>query len=368
MAVPFLDLWRTHEQFAGPLGAEFSALIERGAFVNGAEVAEFEAAFAAYCGTAHCVGVSNGLDGLRLALIAAGLDDGREVIVPAHTFIATVEAVTQAGARPVLVDVREDDFNLDPVLAEAAITDGTAALLPVHLYGQLADPEAIGALARRRNLPVIEDACQAHGASRAGARAGTLGIAAAFSFYPGKNLGAMGDAGAVVSDDAELVASVRALREHGQREKYRHVVEGYTARLDTIQAIVLLRKLQHLDRWNEQRRAVAAAYTRELAGVGDLTLPFSAVDSDPVWHLYVVRTESPTGLADHLAARSIGTGRHYPEPIHLSEAYRSLGYAPGDFPVTERIAATVLSLPIFPGMTDEEVETVVVAVKEYFDR
>ena len=199
-------------------------------------------------------------------MIAAGLDDGREVIVPAHTFIATVEAVTQAGARPVLVDVREDDFNLDPVLAEAAITDGTAALLPVHLYGQLADPEAIGALARRRNLPVIEDACQAHGASRAGARAGTLGIAAAFSFYPGKNLGAMGDAGAVVSDDAELVASVRALREHGQREKYRHVVEGYTARLDTIQAIVLLRKLQHLDRWNEQRRAVAAAYTRELAG------------------------------------------------------------------------------------------------------
>ncbi len=288
--------------------------------------------------------------------------------MPAHTFIATVEAVTQAGATPVLVDVDEDDFNLDPALAAAAITDRTAALMPVHLYGQLADVEAIGALAREHGLPIIEDACQAHGASRDGVRAGTMGVAAGFSFYPGKNLGAMGDAGAVVTDDAELHGRIRALREHGQREKYHHALSGYTARLDTLQAIVLLRKLPHLDGWNDERRAVAASYTRELDGVGDLRLPHVPAGSEPVWHLYVVRTESPTGLGEHLASRGVGTGRHYPEPIHLSEAYRSLGYARGDFPVTERIAESVLSLPIFPGMTGEEVETVVDAVKGYFDR
>jgi dTDP-4-amino-4,6-dideoxygalactose transaminase len=195
-----------------------------------------------------------------------------------------------------------------------------------------------------------------------------MGAAAAFSFYPGKNLGAMGDAGAVVCEDPELAQRIRALREHGQREKYHHALSGYTARLDTLQAIVLLRKLPHLDGWNDQRRAVAGAYTRELEGVGDLVLPLTAQGSEPVWHLYVIRTESPIALAQHLGSRGIGTGRHYPEPIHLSEAYRSLGYARGDFPVTERIAATVLSLPIFPGMTGEEVESVVDAVKEYFDR
>jgi dTDP-4-amino-4,6-dideoxygalactose transaminase len=371
--VPFLDLWRIHEPFAATLGEEFSSLIERGSFVNGAEVAAFEDAFAAYCGAEHCVGFSSGLDALRLALIAAGLGrgsepGGQEVIVPAHTFIATVEAVTQAGARPVLVDVREDDFNLDAELAAAAVTEQTAAILPVHLYGQLVDVEAVGDLARRHGLTVIEDACQAHGATRAGVRAGTLGDAAAFSFYPGKNLGAMGDAGAVVCDDPELARSMRALREHGQREKYHHVVPGYTARIDTLQAIVLQRKLPYLDEWNEQRRTIAAAYSRDLDGVGDLMLPASAEGSEPVWHLYVVRTGNPEGLAEHLAARGIGTGRHYPEPIHLSAAYRSLGYGPGDFPVTERIAASVLSLPIFPGMTGEEVETVVEGVKEYFDR
>jgi dTDP-3-amino-3,4,6-trideoxy-alpha-D-glucose transaminase len=371
--VPFLDLWRIHERFAATLGEEFSSLIERGSFVNGAEVAAFEDAFAAYCGAEHCVGLSSGLDALRLALIAAGLGrgsepGGQEVIVPAHTFIATVEAVTQAGARPVLVDVREDDFNLDAELAAAAVTEQTAAILPVHLYGQLVDVEAVGDLARRHGLTVIEDACQAHGATRAGVRAGTLGDAAAFSFYPGKNLGAMGDAGAVVCDDPELARSMRALREHGQREKYHHVVPGYTARIDTLQAIVLQRKLPYLDEWNEQRRTIAAAYSRDLDGVGDLMLPASAEGSEPVWHLYVVRTGNPVGLAEHLAARGISTGRHYPEPIHLSAAYRSLGYGRGDFPVTERIAASVLSLPIFPGMTGEEVETVVEGVKEYFDR
>ena len=368
MSVPFLDLGRIHAPLAAELGHEFSSLIERGSFINGAEVGAFEEAFAAYCGAAHCVGMSNGLDGLRLALLGAGLERGSEAIVPANTFIATVEAVSQAGLVPVLVDASESDYNLDVRLAEAALTDRTSVLVPVHLYGQLADMRALGELARRRDLPIVEDACQAHGASRAGLRSGDVSAAAAFSFYPGKNLGAMGDAGAVVTEDADLAGSLRALREHGQREKYRHVLEGYTARLDTLQALVLQRKLPLLDGWNAQRRHVAATYSSELENVGDLVLPPTAENSEPVWHLYVVRTADPAALAAHLAARGIGTGRHYPEPIHLSDAYRSLGYARGDFPVTERLASTVLSLPIFPGLTDGEVETVVGAVQEYFDR
>jgi dTDP-4-amino-4,6-dideoxygalactose transaminase len=368
VTVPFLDLWRVHEPLAAELGSEFSSLIERGAFVNGAEVAAFEEAFAAYCGTPHCVGVSNGLDGLRLALLASGLERGSEVIVPANTFIATVEAVAQAGLLPVLVDASEADYNLDLELAAAAVTERTSAIVPVHLYGQMTDMRAVASLAATRGLAVVEDAAQAHGARRDGIRPGELSTSTAFSFYPGKNLGAMGDAGAVVTGDPEIAAAVRALREHGQREKYRHVLEGYTARLDTLQAIVLLRKLPQLDGWNEQRRAVAASYTRALAGVGDLVLPPTAPDSEPVWHLYVVRTADPAALAAHLASRGVGTGRHYPEPIHLSEAYSSLGYGPGDFPVTERLAATVLSLPMFPGMTSAETETVVDAVREYFDR
>jgi len=364
--VPFLDLWRMHAPFAAELGAQFSELIERGAFVNGAEVGEFEAAFAEYCGAPHCVGVSNGLDGLRLALLAAGLERGSEVIVPANTFVATVEAVSQAGLVPVLVDAGESDYNLDVGLVPAALTDRTAAIVPVHLYGQLSDMRAVASVASEHGLATIEDAAQAHGARRDGVRAGELSTATAFSFYPGKNLGAMGDAGAVTTADAELAATVRALREHGQREKYRHVLEGYTARIDTLQAIVLLRKLRELDGWNDQRRAVAAAYTGELGGVGDLVLPPTAPASEPVWHLYVVRTEDPAGLAAHLGSRDIGTGRHYPEPVHLSAAYRSLGYAPGDFPVAERLSATVLSLPMFPGMTGAEIEAVVTGVREYF--
>ncbi len=254
MSVPFLDLGRIHAPLAAELGHEFSSLIERGSFVNGAEVGAFEEAFAAYCGAAHCVGMSNGLDGLRLALLGSGLERGSEAIVPANTFIATVEAVSQAGLVPVLVDASESDYNLDIELAEAALTDRTSVLVPVHLYGQLADMRALGELARRRDLPIVEDACQAHGASRAGLRSGDVSAAAAFSFYPGKNLGAMGDAGAVVTEDADLAGRLRALREHGQREKYRHVLEGYTARLDTLQALVLQRKLPLLDGWNAQRR------------------------------------------------------------------------------------------------------------------
>ncbi|MDX6512105.1 MAG: hypothetical protein QOE36_1609 [Gaiellaceae bacterium] len=364
--VPFLDLARMHAPIKEAVLTDFAALIDANAYINGPAVAEFESAFADYCGTARSVGAASGLDALRLILLAAGIERGDEVVVPANTFVATLESVTQAGGKPVLVDAREADWNIDPDATEAAFTERTRFVMPVHLYGQLADMRKLGAIAARRGVGLVEDACQAHGATRDGVRAGTGGSAAAFSFYPGKNLGAMGDAGAVVTDDDELADRIVALREHGQRRKYHHELEGWTARLDTIQAIVLGHKLPLLDGWNEERRAVAAGYLSELRGVGDLVLPPVAEDSDPVWHLFVVLTGDPEALAAHLRERGIATGRHYPEPPHLSAAYAWLGHRKGEFPVTERIAEQCLSLPIFPGMTEGEVARVCTAVGDYF--
>ncbi len=366
IAVPFVDLGLSNE----PIRAEFleavSALVDSGAFVNGPPVAAFERAFAAYCGTADCVGLASGLDALRLAFLAAGIQPGDEVIVPAQTFVATLEAVTQAGGRPVLAEIGELDYALDARAAEAAVTSRTAFLLPVHLYGQMADMHALRSLAERRGLAIVEDACQAHGAERDGLRAGAAGLAGAFSFYPAKNLGAMGDAGALATDDAGLASTVRALREHGQRSKYRHDLEGYTARLDTIQAIVLELKLRLLDGWNEERRAAARFFGEALAGVGDLVLPTVAPGSKPVWHLYVVRTADPDSLATFLAERGIATGRHYPEPVHLAPAYAGLGYAAGAFPIAEQLARDGLSLPIFPGISESQLTAVGEAVHAYF--
>jgi dTDP-4-amino-4,6-dideoxygalactose transaminase len=360
--VPFLDLGTSHQPLKATLLEAFSDLIDGNAFTNGPAVAEFEVAFAAYCRRKACIGVASGLDALLLGLLAAGLEPGDEVIVPANTFIATLEAVTQAGGVPVIVDVSDSDLNMDPDAARAAITGRTRFLLPVHLYGQMADMRALLEL----GIPIIEDACQAHGARRDGALAGELGLAAAFSFYPGKNLGAFGDAGALVCDDEEIARKVKALREHGQRAKYDHELVGFTSRLDTIQAIVLGLKLPLLDRWNEERRAAARFYTEALDGVGDLELAPVAPGSEPVWHLYVVRTADPTELAEHLRRRSIGTGFHYPEPVHLSQAYRSLGYRAGSFPASEEAASRVISLPIFPGISQAQLEAVVDGVRSYF--
>jgi len=365
--VPFVDLGRMHAPLKAAILADVGALVDAGAFANGPAVAEFERAFAEFCGTPFAVGVASGLDALRLGLIALGIRRGDEVIVPADTFIATLEAVAQAGARPVLADVSESDYNLDPAAAEAAVTPRTRALLPVHLYGQLSDMRALGALAERHGLLVFEDACQAHGASRDGAVPGVGTAGAAFSFYPGKNLGAMGDGGALATTDEQLAVRLRALREHGQTAKYRHELEGFTSRLDTIQAIVLLHKLPHLSDWNRDRRRAAAAYAAGLEDVGDLVLPPTAPGSTPVWHLYVVQTEDPAALGAFLGERGIGTGRHYPQPPHLSPAYARLGYRAGAFPVTERLAARGLSLPIFAGITAAEVEHVVAQVRAYFD-
>jgi dTDP-4-amino-4,6-dideoxygalactose transaminase len=368
VSVPFLDLGPSHAPIKEQVLSEIAALIDSGAFTNGPQVAAFEAAFASFTGRDRCVGVASGLDALRFAFAACGLEPGDEVILPANTFVATAEAVTQAGGTPVLVDVGEADYNVDPAAVEAAIGTRTRFLLPVHLYGQLADMRALTDLAARHSLQIVEDACQAHGAERDGLGAGEAGVAAAFSFYPGKNLGAFGDAGAVVLDSDSVAGQVRALREHGQRTKYHHDVIGWTSRLDTVQAVALLAKLPHLPRWNDERRAAATYYLERLAGVGDLVLPPVAPNSDPVWHLFVVRTAHPDALAGHLRDRGIGTGRHYPQPIHLTQAYASLGLREGAFPVTEALAGECLSLPIFPGITEGQLESVADAVLRYFAR
>jgi dTDP-4-amino-4,6-dideoxygalactose transaminase len=364
--VPFLDLGTVHGALRETFLADLGAVIDSGAFTNGPAVREFEHAFAGYCGRTHCVGVGSGLDALRLCLVAAGLEPGDEVIVPPNTFIATFEAVTQAQGVPVPVDVSERDYNLDPAAVGAAITPRTRFVLPVHLYGQLADMRPLADIAERAGLRIVEDACQAHGASRDGVVPGDLSEAAAFSFYPSKNLGAMGDAGAVVSDEAELAARIVGLREHGQRAKYRHDEPGYTSRLDTVQALVLLRKLPFLQEWTAARRDVARHYSEGLAGVGDLNLPPVPEGSEPAWYVYVVTTQDPDVLGAFLAERGIGTGRHYPEPVHLAAAYQHLAHRAGSFPITEKLCAECLSLPIYPGMTEPQVDSVVSAVKDYF--
>ena len=347
--VPFVDLRPMTDAVRGAFVADIEHLLDSGAFVNGSEVAEFEAAFAGYCGTSEAVGVASGLDALRFALLALELEPGDEVILPANTFIATVEAVVQAGARPVLVDVSTADYNLDVAAVSAAISERTRAVMPVHLYGQMADMDALLEVTERRGLTVIEDACQAHGASRDGIRAGTGGWAAAFSFYPAKNLGAFGDAGALVTDDAELAELVRSLREHGQRSKYRHERLGYTGRLDTLQALALLRKLPFLDEWNAERSAAAAYYSESLAGLGDLGLPPVPAGSDPVWHLYVVRTGHPEALAGIWPS-----GMSEPEGITRSR-YICLRRSPGlamraaSFPVDRALADETLVAADVPG-------------------
>ena len=366
LRVPFYDLGPSSAVFRDALLDDVAGLLDSGAFTNGPAVREFEEAFARYVGARSCVGLASGLDALRLALLAGGLERGDEVVVPAATFAATFEAVTQAGGMPIVADVREDDYGLEPDAAASEISPRTRFLLPVHLYGQMAELSALRRVASRHVVGIIEDACQAHGAERDGNAAGTVGLAAAFSFYPAKNLGAIGDAGALVTDDDELAETVRSLREHGQARKYHHALEGYTARLDTIQALALLHKLPHLNRWTAERRAIAARYAAELGGVGDLRLPVVPPGSEPVWHLYVVRTADPAALADFLAARDVGSGRHYPEPPHLSEAYTGLGYRPGAFPVAEALSREALSLPLFPGMTEAQIDAVVHAVKTFF--
>jgi dTDP-4-amino-4,6-dideoxygalactose transaminase len=364
--IPFLDLRPSHELLRNEIVADFGELIDSSQFVNGPQVEAFEQDFAEYCGVSECVGVSSGLDALRLALVALGVAAEEEVLVPALTFVATVEAVLQAGARPVLVDISDADYCLDVAAAADAITSRTRFLLPVHLYGQLADMRRVSELAVSRDLVVVEDACQAHGAERDWYRSGSCSAAGCFSFYPSKNLGAMGDAGAVTTSDGELAARVRALREHGQLVRHEHRLVGYTARLDSVQAMVLRNKLTLLERWNGQRAAAASYYMDHLYGLGDLGLPPVAEGSRPVWHLFVITTADPEGLGEHLAAAGVESARHYRRPVHLNPAFEGLGRQ-GEFPVAERLARSALSLPLYPGIEEWQLARTVAALRAYFD-
>jgi dTDP-4-amino-4,6-dideoxygalactose transaminase len=385
--IPFLDLVTPHRQLEEELVQVFRESLRTAAFIGGAQVEGFEREFAAYCRAKDSIAVSSGTDALRFALMGCGVGEGDAVITVSHTFIATIEAISQAGADTEFVDVDERTPTMSPEALEHYLKscpkDGGGrplgrrtgkpikAIVPVHLYGQVADMNAILRLAEQYGLVVVEDACQAHGAEYLvdgkWRRAGSIGKAAAFSFYPGKNLGACGEGGAVTTDDPAVARTVRMLRDHGQVKKYYHDLEGYNGRLDAIQAGLLRVKLRHLDSWNAQRRAAACRYSELLApavgmGVG-IVAPFEPEASKAVYHLYVVRVPSRDAMAEHLKANNIATGFHYPVPVHLQNCYKAWGYGPGSFPVTERAAAEGLSLPMFPGLSIEQQARVAAAIE-----
>lgn len=360
--IPLVDLKAQHAEIAEEISAGFARVIGETAFILGPPVREFEEAFARYCGAAHCVGVANGTDAIELIIRALGIGPGDEVIVPANTFIASALGVVRAGAKPVLVDC--DAFQLlDPGKIEDALTPRTRAILPVHLFGQIANMEAILEVAAGRQIPVIEDAAQSQGAKRHGRPSGAFGIAAATSFYPGKNIGAYGDAGAVVTSSDEIASHLRKLRNWGSEQKYHHPEIGFNSRLDTLQAVVLTAKLKRLDAWNEARRQAAARYDELLSETGGVELPLPLPGNEHVWHLYVVRAQNRDEVLKKLNAEGIGAGIHYPVPLHLHGALASLGYRQGDFPEAEKAAAEILSLPMYPHMTAEQQERVAEALR-----
>ena len=392
--IPFLDLISQHRELEEELVAAARAAINSAWFIGGPEVEGLEREFAAHCGTKYCVAVANGTDAVRFALMASGVGQGDAIVTVPNTFIATVEGASQAGAATEFVDVDEQTYNMDPEkLAEylgSCRTDAKSglplgwrtgkpikAIVPVHLYGQVADMDAIRNIGERYGLLVIEDACQAHGAgyqsrpasgTPAWLRAGSLGKAAAFSFYPGKNLGACGEAGAVTTNDEGVAKYVRMVRDHGQAQKYYHDIEGYNGRLDAIQAAFLRIKLRHLDKWTEQRRTAARRYNELLQPLADqsvVTVPYEPAWSQAVYHLYVICTKDRDALAAHLKATGIQTGLHYPVPLHRQKCYLGWGYRSGDFPVTERRASEILSLPMFPGLTSAQQERVAAEIDAF---
>lgn len=347
MNIPFLDLKAPHEELRAELREAFDRVLDSGWYILGDEVKQFEREFAEYCDAEYCIGVGNGLEALHLILRAYGIGESDEVIVPSNTYIATWLAASYAGATPIPVEPDERTYNIDPALIEAAITPRTKAIIAVHLYGQPADMDAINAIAKKFNLKVIEDAAQAHGAHYKGRRVGTLGNAAGFSFYPGKNLGAIGDGGAVTTNDPELAEKVRVLCNYGSRVKYHNEVKGFNSRLDELQAAFLREKLKKLDEWNERRKAIAAEYLHALIDSG-VDLPYVPEWADPVWHLFVVRNRQRDQLQKKLSEAGIATMIHYPIPPHLQGAYAELAYGKGAFPIAERIHQEVLSLPMGP--------------------
>lgn len=365
MKVPFLDLKAAYLELKDELDEAYSRVMNSGWYILGEEVEAYEAEFAAYCRVKHCIGVANGLDALHLILRAYNIGDGDEVIVPANTYVATWLAVSYAGATPVPVEPDANTYNIDPSKIEAAITPRTRAIMPVHLYGQTADMDAISEVAQQHDLKVIEDAAQAQGARYKGRRAGNLADAAGFSFYPGKNLGAFGDAGAVTTNDDELADKLRVLRNYGSRRKYFNEVKGYNSRLDPLQAAFLRVKLKYLDEWNERRAAIAQKYLQELSSVSQIQLPFVEEWAEPAWHLFVIRYPERNKLQQFLQENGVQTLIHYPIPPHLSDAYRGDMSKEASLKISEQIANTVLSLPIGPHFTDYAFEKVIKTVQLY---
>jgi dTDP-4-amino-4,6-dideoxygalactose transaminase len=387
--IPFLDLITPHQELEAELTSVFRGALDTAGFVGGPMVQEFEGEFAKFCEAKQCVGVSSGTDAVRFALMAAGVRQGDIVVTVPYTFIATTEAITQAGARADFVDIDERTYCMDPgKLREYFVKEcyveretGTAfhrklqapvtAVVPVHLYGQTADMDAIGDIARRYNLIVVEDACQAHGAQYFSERenrwkkAGSMGRAAAFSFYPGKNLGACGEAGAVTTSSEEIAAKIRMLRDHGQSRKYYHDIEGYNGRLDSIQAGILNVKLRHLEDWNERRRQAAQRYDELFSGVEGVVVPTQSEWSRAVYHLYVIRVQNRDKLQRHLAAANIDTGIHYPVPLHLQKAYEGFGHGAGSFPIAETVASEIISLPMYPQLRAEQQQRVVSEIRDF---
>ena len=364
MQVPFVSFLPMEQELDSQLRAAFDRVFTRSWYIEGAEDAAFEKAFAEFCGVSGCVGVGNGLDALMLVLKAWGIGEGDEVIVPSNTYIATALAVTYVGAKPVFVEPDIRTFNIDPAKIEAAVSSRTKAIIPVHLYGQPCDMEPIMAMAKKHGLYVLEDCAQAHGATYRGQKIGSFGDAAGFSFYPGKNLGALGDAGAVVSNDEALLEKVRALGNYGSDYKYHHIYKGNNSRLDEMQAAFLAAKLPHLERMNAERRRIAGMYLQGIRNP-EIILPYVREDVVPVWHIFGIRCHRRDELEKYLNERGIGTNKHYPIPMHLQECYRELGFHEGDFPTAEEISATELSLPMYYGMTDEEIGYVIDMINHF---
>ncbi len=354
---PLVDLRAQYAHLAEDLRSAVLRVLDSLDYVQGAEVAAFEEEFGAACDTRYAVATSTGTSALHLALLALGVGPGDEVITVSHTFIATAEAISACGATAVFIDIDPRTYLMDPSLLEAAITHRTKVILPVHLYGQTADMDAILAIANRHGLPVLEDACQAHRATYKGRRAGSLGVAGCFSFYPSKNLGTVGEGGAVVTNDLGMAERMRMLRDHGQSRRYYHDVVGFNYRMASIQAAALRVKLPYLDGWNAARRDRARHYGRALAGL-PVTTPDASNDGEPIYHLYVIRAANRDGLRDHLTAQGIGSGIHYPVPIHLQQAYAGTGWSMGALPVTELVAGRILSLPMYAELTNNQIELV----------
>ena len=364
MKIPFVSFKPLEKELDSDLRAAFERVYKRSWYIEGEEDEAFESAFARYCDSKYCVGVGNGLDALFLSLKALGIQQGDEVIVPSNTYIATALAVTYVGATPVFVEPDIKTFNIDSTKIEAAITEKTKVIMPVHLYGQACDMDPIMEIAKKHNLFVVEDCAQAHGAKYKGKIIGSFGDAAGFSFYPGKNLGALGDAGAVVTNSEEVAKKIRALGNYGSDYKYHHIMQGNNSRLDELQAAFLAAKLPYLDKVNEERRNIANKYL-EAINNPEIILPFTSEYSTPVWHIFGIRCERRTELEEHLQNAGISTNKHYPIPMHLQECYKDLEYKEGDFPIAEEISATELRIPMYYGMTDEEIQYVIDKVNDF---